>query len=224
MTRGTPLLNDDGTASMATLLLMSHHAFRRDLSRFAAALNQLGAPDPAQAEALRGEWRFYREALHGHHLMEDSNIFPGLKGQHPELAAVIAKLSEEHHRIDPLLVHGDRVFGESFDAAGAKGVVSDLQALLREHLEREEASVVPHLRGAKAFPPPPDESMLEVFAQGFAWSMQGIDEAVTREVAKLLPPGLVSRLPAAQAAFNQRCLRVWGSAEAGRSRTSVPEG
>jgi hypothetical protein len=47
---------------------------------------------------------------------------------------------------------------------------------------------------------------------------------VTREVEKLLPAGLVARVPAARAAFNQRCVRVWGSAEAGRSLTSIPEG
>ncbi len=26
------LLNDDGTASMATMLMLSHHAFRRDIT------------------------------------------------------------------------------------------------------------------------------------------------------------------------------------------------
>jgi hypothetical protein len=217
-------LNDDGTASMATLLLMSHHAFRRDLTRFSALLAKLGAPDPTKAEALRAEWRSYHEALHGHHMMEDGNIFPGLRNAHVELSAVIDKLSEEHHRIDPLLEHGDHAFAEPFDGTAAKGVVAELTALLDAHLEREEAAIVPHLRDAKAFPPPPDEKLLDVYAQGFAWSMHGIAEEVTREVEKLLPPALVARVPAARAAFNQRCVRVWGSAEAGRSLTSLPEG
>jgi hypothetical protein len=35
------LLNDDGTASVATALLMSHHAFRRDTAQLAAALRRL---------------------------------------------------------------------------------------------------------------------------------------------------------------------------------------
>ena len=51
------LLNDDGAASVATALMMSHHAFRRDLSRFAAALEGL---DPSRAETLNEEWARFR--------------------------------------------------------------------------------------------------------------------------------------------------------------------
>jgi len=38
MSQAPNLLNDDGTASIATALMSSHHAFRRDLARFAHAL------------------------------------------------------------------------------------------------------------------------------------------------------------------------------------------
>jgi len=41
MTLATNLLNEDGSASMATALLMSHHAFRRDIARFAGALEKV---------------------------------------------------------------------------------------------------------------------------------------------------------------------------------------
>lgn len=47
------LLNDDGTASVATLLLMSHHAFRRDLTRFIQAVIQIKAGDTSRTEAVR---------------------------------------------------------------------------------------------------------------------------------------------------------------------------
>jgi hypothetical protein len=224
MTRGTKLLNDDGSASMATLLLLTHHAFRRDVARFAAALTKLGVAEPSQAAALHAEWRNYREALHGHHLMEDGNIFPGVRAQRPELGGVIDELHAQHLLIDPLLERGDRAFGRELDVTAAKRVVAELAGLLAEHLEHEEASIVPLLRAAKAFPPPPDDAALELFAQGFAWSMQGIAEDVLDEVEKLLPAELVARIPAARAAFNQRCVRVWGSAEAGRSSSSLPEG
>ena len=224
MTRGTTLLNEDGTASMATLLLLSHHAFRRDLAHFTLALAKLDVMDAARAAALRTEWQSYREALHGHHVMEDSNIFPNVRAGRPELGAVIDELGEEHRRIDPLLERGDRAFAPSLDVGAAKRVVAELQGLLVEHLEREEASIVPFLRGAKGFPPVPDDSLLELYANGFAWSMQGIADDVLDQVEKLLPAGLTARIPAARAAYNQRCVRVWGSAEAGRSHSSVPEG
>src|SRR5438045_585769 len=37
---GTPLLSSDGIASMASMLLMSHHAFRRHLGQLARALRR----------------------------------------------------------------------------------------------------------------------------------------------------------------------------------------
>lgn len=37
----TKLLNDDGTASMATMLMCSHHAFRRDVACLAKALTDV---------------------------------------------------------------------------------------------------------------------------------------------------------------------------------------
>ena len=96
------LLNDDGSASMATALMMSHHAFRRDLARFAAA-------------------------LHGHHQAEDTGIFPGLRSAAP----VVEALEADHRRIDPLLERADAAFG-GLPAAReeALAVVGQLQDLL----------------------------------------------------------------------------------------------
>ena len=45
------LLNDDGSASMATLLMMSHHAFRRDLGRLLRAVER----DVSNAGLLQAE-------------------------------------------------------------------------------------------------------------------------------------------------------------------------
>lgn len=64
---------------MATMLLLSHHAFRRDIMRFIQAVEQIKSGDASRAEAVRGEWETgYRQALHGHHVAEDTNIFPDL--------------------------------------------------------------------------------------------------------------------------------------------------
>src|SRR5690348_6998280 len=99
MTRGTPLLNDDGKASMATMMMLSHHAFRRDLTRFQQALARVEGGDTARVAALRDEWKGYHAALHGHHSMEDANLFPSMKAEHPELTAVIDGLSADHHQM-----------------------------------------------------------------------------------------------------------------------------
>jgi hypothetical protein len=216
------LLNDDGSASMATMLMMSHHAFRRDLARFGVALERIDAGDKSAVEALRAEWQNYHGALHGHHMMEDSRVFPHLAGEHASLAPTIARLTEQHHLIDPLLERGDRAFEALPDTQAAKAVITELKTLLDPHLATEEAEVVPLLREAKQFPAPASDAEADLYAQGFAWSTHGIAAEVLDRVFSILPESLTSRLPAARAEFERRCERVWGSARAGSATTPIP--
>jgi len=216
------LLNDDGSASMATMMMMSHHGFRRDLRRFAVALERLSPDDAARTDALRDEWKNFRGALHGHHQMEDTAMFPGMRAQNAELGRCIDGLAADHRKIDPLLEEGDRAFAQLPETRAALAVVGELERLLGPHLATEEAELVPHIRSAKAFPPPPDDAMADMYAQGFAWSSHGIAPDVLEKVYALLPPILTSRLPAACAAFAERCERVWGSARAGSAHTPIP--
>jgi hemerythrin-like domain-containing protein len=216
------LLNDDGSASMATMLMMSHHAFRRDLARFGVALEKVAAGDTSAVEALRSEWQNYHGALHGHHMMEDSRVFPHLAGEHASVAPTIARLTEEHHRIDPLLERGDRAFEALPETRAAQAVVTELKALLEPHLATEEAEVVPFLRAAKQFPAPATDAEADLYAQGFAWSTHGIAGEVLERVFSILPESLTSRLPAARTEFERRCERVWGSVRGGSATTPIP--
>ncbi|HVU49646.1 MAG TPA: hemerythrin domain-containing protein [Polyangia bacterium] len=224
MTTTPALLNDDGSASIATALLMSHHAFRRDLARFASAVGRVVAGEGARAPDLAAEWAQYRGALHGHHEVEDGQMFPGMRGAHPELAPVFDELSAQHARIDPLLARGDAAFAElPAGAAAAAAVIAELSALIDQHLALEEAHVPPFLRAASAFPPPATDAEAEMYAQGFAWSSEGVAPEVLERVYAMLPANVTTRLPAARAAFAERCARVWGPVAAGASRTSVPD-
>ena len=223
MSNAPNLLNDDGTASIATALMMSHHGFRRDLARFAVALETVEQGDGSRVEALREEWKSFHQTLHGHHESEDKGVFPGIAGQHESARATLEKLGAVHRRIDPLLERGDAAFAglpEKTDAARA--VVLELVELLDPHLATEEAEIVPYLRGMKAFPPPPNDEAAAMYAQGFAWAMQGIATDVLDKVYAMLPENLCARLPEACAAFDARCERVWGSVKAGAARTPIP--
>jgi len=224
MPKPPQLLNDDGTASIATALMSSHHGFRRDVRQFQAALKGVIAGDHGRVTALREEWQRFGGTLHGHHQAEDAGIFPSAKQQHPELATIIDGLVEDHRKIDPLLEKGNRAFAElPATAAEAAAVVFVLSGLLDSHLATEEAHIVPFLRDAKAFPPPASEAELEMFAQGFAWSSHGIAPDVLDALYAMLPPELCAKIPAARAAFAQRCEDVWGTAKAGASRTPIPD-
>lgn len=222
MAKPPNLLNDDGSASMATALLMTHHAFRRDLARFAKALGRVAEGDVSKVQALRDEWQWFRGALHGHHEAEDGGIFPSLKAEHAELAAVIDGLSADHRRIDPLLERGDRGFAQLPELGEARAVVTELAALLDAHLATEEAQVIQFLRTAKEFPAPPSEDLLEMYAHGFGWASHGIAPEVLSQLDAMLPPALSAKLPAARAAFDAKCELVWGTIVRTASRTSVP--
>src|SRR5690606_18398458 len=111
MSQPPKLLNDDGSASMATMLLLSHHAFRRDILRFIGAVERIKAGDAARADAVREEWtNSFCVGLHGHHTAEDKHIFPDIKGKHPDVAAAIDRLTDQHHHIDPLVDEGNAAF------------------------------------------------------------------------------------------------------------------
>jgi hemerythrin-like domain-containing protein len=218
------LLNDDGTASIATGLMSSHHGFRRDIAQFTIALRRVAAGDHSRLGALREEWERYADTLHHHHQAEDTGIFPSARRQQPELAAVIDGLTADHHKIDPMLEEGrQRLAALPAQVDAAAAVVARLAALLDAHLAIEETHIVPFLREAKVFPPPASEAELELFAQGFAWSSHGIAPDILDQLYAMLPKELIAKLPAARAAFADRCEQVWGTSAAGASRTPIPD-
>jgi len=218
------LLNDDGTASIATAFMMSHHGFRRDLARFARALDRIAQGDGSRTLAVREEWKNFHATLHGHHESEDNGVFPTLASQHASVRATLERLGADHRRIDPLLELGDRAFAALPKTDEAAAVIRELTTLLDPHLALEEAELVPFLRGAKEFPPPPNDEVAEMYAQGFAWAMNGIAPDVLEHVYAMLPENLRTRIRAARAAFEARCERAWGTAKAGSSRTPIPDG
>jgi hypothetical protein len=204
--------------------MMSHHGFRRDIALFKAALTG-GAPiDTApRIEALQEEWKAFHAKLHGHHTVEDNNIFPGMRAQHAELGAVIAELIADHHRLDPMLEAGERALAKLPDTAEAAAIASEMSALLDKHLGLEEQKIVPLLRGANSFPPPASDAEAEMYAEGFAWACHGIAPAVLEQVNKMLPESVTSRLRAARIVFTKRFETLWGNAGTGASTTSVPD-
>ncbi len=224
MSQPPKLLNDDGTASMATLLLLSHHAFRRDIARFIRAVAEIKAGDTSRVDVVRNEWeKSYRQALHGHHTMEDSTIFPDIKSKHPDLAIALDTLTEQHHQIDPVLEKIDAALTDLAHPDRAVDALHELKTLLDQHLTFEEAEITPSLRDAKEFPAPADDATANLYAEGFSWSMQGIAPEVLDQVKKLLPDILLAKLPAAQTAFEVRSERVWGTYTVGSATTPIPQ-
>ena len=220
----TQLLNDDGSASMATAFMMSHHGFRRDIALFKRALaHSAGIEGAPRIEALQEEWKAFHAKLHGHHQVEDNGVFPGIKEQHAELGNVIAELVADHQRLDPMLEAGERAFAKLPATAEAAAIVDEMTALLDKHLGLEEQKIVPLLRGANTFPSPASDAEAEMYAEGFAWACHGIAPQVLAQVDKMLPASVTSRLPAARIVFTSKFESLWGTVGGGASTTAVPD-
>src|SRR6185369_10132049 len=120
------LLNDDGTASMATAIMLAHHGFRRDFGRFRKALGRIAEGDTSRANAVREEWQRFHATLHVHHTAEDTGLFPSLAKEQASVRATIENLGTDHRRFDPLLERADHAFAELPKADVAIALVCEL--------------------------------------------------------------------------------------------------
>jgi iron-sulfur cluster repair protein YtfE (RIC family) len=87
-----------------TMMYVMHHAFRRDLAAFAAAVPLTPIEDAGAWRALAARWTTFSTALHHHHHGEDTWLWPALLDKvGPEERRTLAAMEAEHADIDPLL-------------------------------------------------------------------------------------------------------------------------
>ncbi|GAA2303707.1 hypothetical protein GCM10010149_61590 [Nonomuraea roseoviolacea subsp. roseoviolacea] len=144
-------------------LVKLHDTFRRDLAELRSG--------SMRAPALREHCLTFCEALHAHHSGEDDVLFPHLDGLHPELAAVLDRLRDEHQVVARLLARiralvgagespeggADATAEADADVAPGPGtdVAEELERLAREleaHLDYEEEQLVPLLNAMTDMP------------------------------------------------------------------------
>lgn len=140
----------EGPHDLTGMYLM-HHAFRRDLARFEAAVGATPQSDTATWAALSARWRKLASVLRHHHQVEDHAFWPPLLTgvSDPSDVAVLAAMADEHHRIDP----GLAACGQAFDqmarhrSDGPHDVLQRhlgaFRSALTEHLQHEEAEALP---------------------------------------------------------------------------------
>ena len=143
-----------GPVDMKVMYLM-HHAFRRDLRKFAETVPRTPVDDRATWVALAERWERFSEILHHHHSGEDAGIWPFLleRADESERETLLA-MEAEHEKIDPLLQYASAGFAQL--AAGATGEdrpreelraalavrLAEAQQLLGDHLRHEESEAM----------------------------------------------------------------------------------
>jgi hypothetical protein len=130
-------------------MYFSHHAFRRDLTAFTAAVAGTPVEDRATWKALAERWERFYEILHKHHVGEDAGLWPLLLARADaagdvEARATLDAMEAEHGEVGPLLascaVGFDRLASlPDADARDALEVrIVALNERLRQHLAHEE--------------------------------------------------------------------------------------
>lgn len=143
----------EGPVDMIGMFLM-HFAFRRDLARFVPAVAGTPVDDQATWVALRDRWARFAHVLHGHHSLEDAELWPRLQAavtaaRDAEAQEVLDAMAAEHAEIDPLLAGVadglDRMAtAPSLDARAALAVrMVAARDSLGRHMAHEEQSALP---------------------------------------------------------------------------------
>ena len=131
-------------------MYMAHHAFRRDLARFAVAARQTPLEDADVWRALAVRWEQFGAILHHHHTTEDDVLWPQLlEIVDAEGRATLEAMEAEHDLIDPLLAScaaGFAAMGQAPDA-GTRDRLADTAATARDtlsdHMRHEETEALP---------------------------------------------------------------------------------
>lgn len=144
-----------GPVDMTVMYLM-HHAFRRDLDRFAGVVPATPVDDLHSWAALARRWERFGEILHRHHSGEDAGIWPFLlERAHPAERQALHAMEAEHAKIDPLLASCSELFAALAERAGPAGTrsrdelraglavrLAEAKELLRAHLRHEETEAL----------------------------------------------------------------------------------
>lgn len=136
-----------------TMMYLMHHAFRRDLRKFADAVAATPLEEVATWQALAERWDRFFAILHHHHSGEDAAIWPYLMERAtPEERATLEAMEEEHSHIDPLLTscrEGLAVLAgppEGIDLADVRNALRVRMAATRDalshHLRHEESEAM----------------------------------------------------------------------------------
>ncbi|MFJ8885006.1 hemerythrin domain-containing protein [Streptomyces sp. NPDC102402] len=89
-------------------------------------------------------------ALSGHHRAEDGSLFPELVRARPDLAPVLAKLTQDHNMIEHLIGGLQQAVADSTDPEVAHRHLDGIEAVMETHFKYEEKQLGAVLDGMDA--------------------------------------------------------------------------
>lgn len=126
-----------------------HDVLRIAPHRMVLALADFADRDRPRAEAFARYWKGYAGEVLAHHTIEDEIFFPRLIERVPVLRSHMARVDEDHHRLDELMdaatVATRRLAADATVAAAERtaAVLRELAGLMDDHLDFEDEDLVP---------------------------------------------------------------------------------
>jgi hemerythrin-like domain-containing protein len=124
-----------------------------DRLRKALAVARESMRDGADAVEPRKDLLLYCRgfclALAGHHQSEDHSLFPKIIEERPDLAPVIAKLSQDHSMIDYLITGLEKALANGADAVEQLHHLDGIEAIMESHFRYEERQLIEVLNAAE---------------------------------------------------------------------------
>lgn len=129
-----------------------HRSIRQSTARLTAAVS--GVAESERHERGRQLARWYagfEGELRNHHTVEDDFFFPALFERVPALRGYLARIDEEHHELEELIVATHTAIAALTDPsvpftdaiAGASDRAAELEGLMDRHLDFEDAEILP---------------------------------------------------------------------------------
>lgn len=126
-----------------------HRVFRRETRLLVELVGAVAPGDTARARVIADHFRVYRLGLHNHHEGEDELLWPPLLSRVDLEADIVLRMEAQHERIAATLTRLDAAVPAWEATAGADerdallGVLAEHRAVLLEHLDDEEATLLP---------------------------------------------------------------------------------
>lgn len=138
------------THPRAEQMAVIHRIFRTAFPEIAGLVRRTPPTAPRRAEVVASYLDFHLTGLHAHHSTEDTNIWPRLLERAAPDAALVERMERQH---EAAAVAADRVreLAAQWRITPTNGrelaaAIDRLTAVLVEHLDDEEARVVPLIR------------------------------------------------------------------------------
>lgn len=143
-----------GSPDLVDLLLECHQRIRSFISLARSAGGRVDAQPEQIAEACSQVERYFTEALPLHVADEEESILPRLRGRSPDIDRALASMHAQHSQHEPklrVLLSAVSAVRKAPEDAGLRTSLAaaavDLEQEFAEHLELEESSIFPAVRG-----------------------------------------------------------------------------